>query len=155
MQYLLMVGGLLAGCFAGVTALADYEDSSATYYIYFATEVENSYANTKSQTTFDCTQKIYAVIEAQGLPKKKHALEVYWINPRGKRQEYTNFDFVVNDDKRVVWAWLKLHRPAEAILDRVFLQNRAAGMEDFLGQWTAKFHVDGRLVKEGSFTVYC
>jgi len=112
--------------------------------VYFTKEdAQGALMDTPIQR-FDCGDKIHAILETRGLSKATHGLDVYWINPRGQRQEHTELDFRVTGDRQDVWVWIKLHRPKQAIVDRVFLQNRATGMEDFIGQWKAQFFVDGK-----------
>lgn len=132
-----------------------HASSTPSYRVYFTNTNEGGVLPGKETDQFDCGDKIHGALEVSGLAKEKHLLVIYWFNPRGKRQEYTRLDFTIHSEKQTVWAWLKLHRPSGAIIERLFLQNSASGMEDLIGKWKAKFYVDGKRVGEGSFSVFC
>ena len=103
-------------------------------------------------TEFDCSDRIYTVLEAQGLDSGKHKLKVSWIDPSGTQKELTRYEFDAYAFTRV-WAWLQLSPPTSAIIGQVF--DPSFGMEEFIGQWTAKVSIDGKLVKQHEFEVLC
>ncbi len=102
---------------------------------------------------FGCSDRIYAVIKANGLAKKQHLLEAIWRDPHGKDREHTRYPFVVRHDQERIWVWLKLHRPSEAAL--VQFMNPSAGMDEFVGEWRIKVLVDGQLIDQKNFNVIC
>jgi hypothetical protein len=155
LSFAVLASGLGLACSASADAAADAK-ASAPARIYF-THGESSAGvpNADAEESFDCSQKIYAVVEAKGLQKGKRRIQVLWYNPRGRKQEHTDFEAYATGNQDRFWAWLVLHRPDSGIVDRVLLQDRTSGMEDFLGTWTVKAYVDGLLVGKGSFKVFC
>ncbi|NOZ09852.1 MAG: hypothetical protein GXP09_02220 [Gammaproteobacteria bacterium] len=125
------------------------------YAVYFTAEETNGVPQKKPATSFGCSGKVYGVLEISGLDHGKHRVDVWWIDPSGRRRERTRFPFQVFQDKHRIWAWLRLIRSKDSVVDRVFMGNAASGMEDFIGKWTVKFRVDRRLVKKSSFKVIC
>ena len=109
----------------------------------------------KPRASLDCYRRIYIVVTAYDLPVGRHVLQVIWINPQGGHQERTRYVFYAGGKRDRVWAWLKLKRPAAGIMDRVFLGNRASGMEEFIGEWTARVRVDRRTVAKPRFKIIC
>jgi hypothetical protein len=109
----------------------------------------------EQRRSFDCSEKVFAVVEADALRAGPHRVQVLWYNPRGRKQEHTDFEVQALGGHNRFWAWLSLHRPAGGMLDRVLLNDRASGMEDFLGRWEARVYVDGDLLDNGTFEVYC
>lgn len=111
---------------------------------------------TKAAKVFDCSDKIYIVIEAVHLKPGDRHIEVLWYRPDGRRQEDTNFTVRPKSGvKDRFWAWLALHRPADGVVVRVLLQDRSFGMEDFVGRWTAKVYINGNLLGKETFKLYC
>ncbi len=111
--------------------------------------------STTPRASLDCHSRIYIVVTAHGLPVGRHVLQVIWINPQGAHQERTRYLFYASGKRDRVWAWLKLKRPGAGIMDRVFLGNRASGMEAFIGEWQARVRVDRRTVAKPRFKVLC
>ena len=103
-------------------------------------------------TAFDCSDRIYTVVEAQGLALGKHELKVSWVDPAGIQKELTRYEFDAYPFTRI-WAWLQLNPPTGAIIGQVF--DPSFGMEEFIGQWTAKVSIDDKLVKQHEFEVLC
>jgi len=141
-----------------IATVANASPGSAknTLQLYFTKDLarDGSPASNKKRS-FDCSDKIYAVITTQNIEPGSRKIEVVWYNPRGRRQERTTFSAFFTGHHDRAWAWLSLHRPDDAIIDRVLLQNRAAGMEDFVGTWTAKVYLNGVFEIKRSFDVYC
>lgn len=107
----------------------------------------------ESSSEFGCSDRIYAVIQANGLAKSQHLLEAIWRDPHGKDREHTRYPFVVRYDQERIWVWLKLHRSPEAAL--VQFMNPSAGMDEFVGEWQVKVLIDGQLIEHKKFTVIC
>lgn len=130
--------------------------SGVVDHIYFTSKTNRAGApGTKESNTFDCSQKVYVVVVAGHIKPGIRHVVVYWYNPLGRRQEDTEFDVNATGRKDRFWAWLILHRSPDNMMDRVLLQDRGAGMEDFIGKWTVKIYVDGKLLGTGTFKIYC
>lgn len=124
------------------------------YKIYLTNKVVNDQPRMEDQasTAFDCTDRIYIVVEALGLESQKYDLTVSWVNPVGDQQEKTDYRFKAQPFTRV-WAWLQLSGPPGAVIGQVF--DPTFGMEDFIGDWSAKVSIDGKSVEKVPFTVVC
>lgn len=104
-------------------------------------------------TQFSCNDKIFAVIEVDGLSQDKHKLDAVWRDPRGKDREHTEYEFMVHSNNERIWVWLKLHRPMEAAL--VSFMNPSAGMDEFIGEWELHLAIDSKPIEKRSFSVLC
>ena len=104
-------------------------------------------------TEFSCHDKIFAVIEIDGLSQDRHKLRAIWRDPAGKDREHTGYEFTVHDSTTRLWVWLKLHRSMEAAV--VAFMNPSAGMDEFIGEWELHVAVDDRLMDIKSFSVLC
>ncbi len=120
--------------------------------IYLTSEATKGLPGTQTKTSFECTEPIYAVMESTQIEHGNHKFLVQFVDPDGKERERVEFDFVARGQNRI-WGWLRLHRGAGGTLFSVF--DSAAGMEDMIGNWTAKFHLDSEFVQEQSFEVLC
>lgn len=110
---------------------------------------------TAPRASMDCYARIYVVVTAYGLPLGRHVLQVIWIDPQGTHRERTRYVFFASGKRDRVWAWLKLQRPPAGIMDRIFLGNRASGMEQYIGEWTARVRIDRRTIARPRFRVIC
>ena len=122
------------------------------YRIFLTNKVEYNQPTQEAMEKFDCTDRIYLVVEALGLAQKSHNLTVQWLNPVGDQQEKTDYEFNAQPFTRV-WAWLQLSGPPGAVIGQVF--DPSFGMEDFIGTWNAKVLINRRKVEEIDFTVLC
>lgn len=130
------------------TALAGPEHT-----IYLTKEVKDGVPLNKPREEFSCSDKIYAVLELNGLAKGRYHLEAIWRGPRGKDQEHTEYPFTAVRQKERVWVWLKLHRSPEAAL--VQFANPSAGMDEFIGKWKIRLLLNGKPVASKEFSVLC
>ena len=105
------------------------------------------------ETEFTCSDKIYILLQTQGLSIGIYNIELHWINPLNKRQELTKFDAYVSDDKQLIWAWLRLQAPSNSQVIRAF--DPSFGMRNFIGLWRVKIHIDGKLLSTEKFDVLC
>lgn len=105
------------------------------------------------QEIFDCTDKIYTVLELQNHPLGKHQLSVRWIDPNGTVREHTQYDFHVRIQNTRLWAWLSLSRGFGSGMLK--WANPAAGLEEFIGLWEIDVKVDGKRVSKENFEVSC
>jgi len=121
--------------------------------IYFTATESNGVPNDEGAVEFSCSDTIYTVVEFQNLSRERHEIEVIWRDPNGKTREHTRYPFVAFRETERVWAWLRLHRPTGANVLSVI--DSAAGMQEFIGEWSVKVVVDNRLVGKDRFNVLC
>ncbi|MBI5643552.1 MAG: hypothetical protein HY954_08785 [Deltaproteobacteria bacterium] len=112
----------------------------------------NNIKEAKALSSFDCKDKVHVLI-----PKVKangaHLLEAYWINPEGKRQQYSRQEFTVGKKPVDVWVWLEFN-PASG--GRLFSSiDPSAGMGQFVGNWRVRVYLDEKLIEEKDFMVAC
>ncbi len=127
--------------------------ADAEFSVFLTAKALNGVPADAPASEFGCSDKIYAVISADGLAKTQHTLEAVWRDPHGKDREHTRYPFVVRFDHERIWVWLKLHRPPEAALTQ--FMNPSAGMDEFVGEWRIKILVDGQLIDQQTFKVVC
>lgn len=96
----------------------------------------------KAINEFDCSDKIYIELNFPKIQEKRHKIEAFWFGPGqfGSR-EYTEYEF----EGSYAYLWLKL--PKERLL--------GGGMEDFIGEWKVKIHLDGKFLERKVFYVAC
>ena len=138
--------GLLLCCLVSPVMAATSLDAFVT------SSIENGVPVSSLNSEFNCTDKIFAVIDIQGLRNGEHTLHVDWIDPSGKRREQTTYSFHRAGSIRIT-VWLKLHPPRGATLLSAF--NPALGMGDFIGRWEIRMHVDQSALAQKWFSVLC
>ena len=146
---ILIAFGLVASV-ANADSIADATQPFTQQYL--AAELTEGVPDEQARSSFNCTEPIYAVFESNELDRGKHQFKVLWIDPDGKERERVEYEFFARDQVRI-WGWLKLHRGAGNTLLSVF--DSAAGMEDMIGLWTAKFLLDDEPIAEQDFDVLC
>ncbi len=140
-------GLLLAAClFAGNAGAAEVFTS-------FSTRVDNNVPRKTMETEFTCSDTIYALIETRGLEAGDHQIEIHWIDPRGDRQELTQFNAYASSGDTLIWGWMRLHAPEDSGIARTF--DPSHGMRIFIGEWTVRVYIDGRQRSSGRFDVLC
>lgn len=102
---------------------------------------------------FDCSDKIYTVVELGKFPKGKHQVSVRWIDPHDETRENTRYQFHVHGEQTRIWAWLSLSRGVGAGMLQWI--DPSAGLEDFIGPWTVHVMIDGKRLGGGKFEVSC
>lgn len=138
--------GLLLCCLVSPVMAATSLDAFVT------SSIENGVPVSSLNSEFNCTDKIFAVIDIQGLRNGEHTLNVDWIDPSGKRREQTTYSFHRAGSIRIT-VWLKLHPPRGATLLSAF--NPALGMGDFIGRWQIRMRVDQSALAQKWFSVLC
>ena len=123
------------------------------YNVYLTLADQHGTPNSEDQRLFNCTDKIYTVIELENFSVGKHRLRVDWIDPDEKVREVTQYPFEVESKKVRLWAWLKLSRAQGAALMKWF--DPAVGLEDFIGDWKIKVKVNQQPLDELDFKVRC
>ncbi len=149
MAFLLLILGVFAAGHCEV-ALA----GGAKADLIFSLSDQHGAPLDQSKENFDCSDKIYAVTNLHGFDKGKHAIEFRWSEPNGETRERTQYDFFVREEPNVkLWAWLELTRGQGAAMFQWL--NPAAGLEEFIGQWSVDLLVDGEKVASNRFEVTC
>jgi hypothetical protein len=129
--------------------------AAVKHHIYLTREAAKGQPDEQAAKQFDCSDKIYAVMRFYGLKRGAHEVVAHWYNARGRLQEKTPYSFSASAQDTRIWLWLQLHRPSANMWDRILLQDRAAGMEDFVGEWKVKFYLDGKHLDTRKFLVFC
>jgi len=127
------------------------EAKQAEHHVFLSTFFEGS--NSIKQASFGCEDKIYTIIEFKNYPPKLHQVEVEWKDPHGEVRELNNFPYFVSGEVAHAWSSLSLHRSVGAGMLQWI--NPAAGMEEFIGNWTVTVTV-GDIINEAiTFEVLC
>lgn len=121
--------------------------------VYYALADEFNAPLKEAITDFDCTDKIFTVIELNDYPKGKYQLSVRWLDPTDGQREHTKYEFHINQKEVRLWAWLSLSRAQGAGM--LTWINPAAGLEEFVGPWTVEVRVDDKKISDGTFEVSC
>jgi len=106
-----------------------------------------------AQTSFSCDDQIYLTIKFANHQPKLHQINISWKDPNDQERESNSFPFFVTQKESVAWASLKLHRSAGAGMLQWI--NPAAGMEEFIGQWTVDVKVGSILNETHEFEILC
>ena len=137
---------LVLGCLVSPAKAATSLDAFVT------SSIENGVPVSSLSNEFNCADKIFSVIDIQGLRNGEHTLNVDWIDPSGKRREQTTYSFHRAGSIRIT-VWLKLHPPRGATLLSAF--NPALGMGEFIGRWEIRMRVDQSPLAQKWFSVLC
>lgn len=121
--------------------------------LYFALEGESAQPETKQRTHFECSDKIFVVLELENTPLGKQNLSFRWNDPKDEEKERVDYPFTVTEKTTRLWAWLNLIRSRGAGM--ITWINPAAGLEEFIGPWTVDAYVDDKKVATSSFSVDC
>ena len=127
--------------------------AASQYRIHLTAEHTNGTPTGAPSTQFDCSDTVYAVVQASAVEHGKHLLEAVWTDPRDEQREHTRYPFQVRQELTVMWVWLRLHRPGHAAITGMF--NPSSGMNEFIGEWSVKFYIDGKSVDKKQFDVLC
>jgi len=141
-------------CLISFGATKSNAKNTPNAHVYYSLGDENKAPLTKSQTDFSCTDQIFTVAELSNYPKGKYQLSIRWIDPSDNVRENTRYPFDVTSSRITkLWAWLTLSRAKGAGI--LAWMNPAAGLEEFVGEWTVEVQVDNKVVNTGSFIVSC
>ncbi len=119
---------------------------------FFTSSIKNGVPVSSSNDEFNCSDRIFSVIDIQGLTNGEHTLNVDWIDPSGSRREQTTYSFHRAGSIRIT-VWLKLHPPSGTTLLSAF--NPALGMDEFIGRWEVRISVDQSTMIQKWFSVLC
>ena len=124
----------------------------AQFDVYFTRELDGQQPAHQASDQFDCSDRIYTVVEARGLDAGNHKLEVRWTDPGGRQREHTRYQFNSTTFTRV-WAWLQLNGPTAAFIGQVF--DPSFGMDEFIGKWQIEVSIDDEKISISEFDVLC
>ena len=134
-------------------AESDPTPNDTSHKIYNTLIDELGFPSKQAKQSFDCSDKIYTVVELRNYAPGKHELSIKWIDPAGDLREHTQYPFhVVKQDTRL-WAWLNLYRATGAGLLQWI--DPAAGLEEFIGSWTIEVRIDNKRLTKQNFEVIC
>ena len=124
---------------------------AATSLDFFVTSsIENGVPVSSSSDEFSCVDKIFLVIDIQGISNGEHTLNTDWIDSSGKRREQTTYNFHRAGNIRST-LWLKLHPTRGATLLSAF--NLAWGMDEFIGRLEIRTSVGQSPAAQNWFSV--
>jgi hypothetical protein len=115
--------------------------------VYFSLADENGFPKKEPNLEFDCTDKIFTVLELTNYPVNRYELSILWIDPTGTSREHTKYPFNVRDRKNTtrLWAWLSLSRATGAGLLQWL--DPSAGLEEFIGPWSVEVRINNKKVE--------
>jgi len=126
-------------------------NQEASYEVYLTNFFDNE--NSIKQESFSCEDKIFAVIEFKHFPEKLQQIEVKWEDPHGELREHNQFPYFTTGETAYAWSSLQLHRSVGAGMLQWI--NPAAGMEEFIGNWTVSVMVKDKFDEKITFEVLC
>ena len=129
------------------------ESEQASKRIYFSLADELGFPIPEGREAFECTDKIYTVVELENFPMGRHELSILWIDPAETSREHTKYAFHVRQKETRLWAWLRLSRATGAGMLQWL--NPAAGLEEFIGPWTVEVRIDNKKIATKNFQVSC
>lgn len=127
--------------------------AAAAHRLYLTRSAEADVPADAPRTEFGCDDTIYAVAELENLPRGPHELLAVWNDPRGRMRERTPLTLQARLPKERLWVWLRLSRPTGAAAISFF--DPAAGMGEFIGQWSVTLSLDGHKLDTLRFKVLC
>ncbi len=129
------------------------EPIEQSYKVYLSDADEHGFPKTDKKDVFECTEKIYSVLELSDYPVGTYQLSVDWIDPALDVRERTEYEFRVRESETRLWAWLTLSRATGASLLQWI--DPAAGLEEFIGDWKIEVSVNDRKLASSDFQVVC
>ena len=147
MAFLIIASALVLG-----SAIAA-EPGKVSSNIYFALGDQYDFPSKKERSHFDCSDKIFTVVELNNLPKTKYDLAIVWRDPSDTERERTEYPFKVNQDQTRLWSWLSLSASQGAAM--VQWINPAAGLEEFVGPWSVEIRINNKKIATKHFEVVC
>lgn len=126
-----------------------------SHNVYFSLADEHGFPKKEPTNEFDCTDKIYTVLELTNYPVARYELSILWVDPAGTSREHTQYPFNVRDINKTtrLWAWLSLSRATGAGL--LQWMDPSAGLEEFIGPWTVEVRINNKKIEIKNFDVSC
>ena len=127
--------------------------AASKHLLYTSIESNNAQPSSDQKQYFDCSDKIYAVLELTNFTKGRHALSLRWFDPAQEEREKVDYPFTVTQKETRLWGWLNLIRPKGAGMIQWI--NPAAGLEEFIGPWTIEAYINNKKIASNTFSVDC
>ncbi len=134
-------------------AVAAATPSEVSSNIYFTLGDQHDFPSKKERKYFDCTDKIFTVVELSNLPKTDYDLAIVWRDPSNTERERTEYPFKVSQDETRIWSWLSLSASKGASMIQWI--NPAAGLEEFIGPWSVEVRINNKKIATKQFEVVC
>jgi len=128
-------------------------DKASPFQVYFSTADKYGSPYKDAKTQFDCSDKIYTVLELEDYEIGRHQLSVTWQDPEANTREKTTYPFSFRGKKIRLWSWLTLSRATGAAMIQWI--DPAAGLEEFIGEWSVEVRINDKLLKRDQFQVSC
>ncbi|MFT6031736.1 MAG: hypothetical protein ACI854_000261 [Arenicella sp.] len=138
---------------AHATSANDAQKKQSSSKVYFTVGDQHEFPLTEEKSNFDCSEKIFTVIELSNFAKAKYHLAIVWLDPSGTERERTEYPFTVVVDETRLWSWLSLSRAQGAAMIQWI--DPAAGLEEFIGPWTVDVRINNQKIKTKKFEVLC
>ena len=135
------------------TAILAKESEATHVQVFLSKGTNDNQPGINPQSTFLCTDTIYAILDGNWPRNTDHKFEAYWINPQGEQQEHSRHKFKAYGDTRA-WIWFRLHRGGDNAMSRFFGISDDS-MQEFVGNWKVDFYLDGKKVFRSQFNVAC
>ena len=129
------------------------EAKKADSKVYFTLGNQHEFPLTDEREVFGCSDKIFTVVELDHLPKATYQLSIAWIDPSDTERERSEYPFSVTLDQTRLWSWLSLSRATGAGLIQWI--DPAAGLEEFIGEWTVEVRINNKKISTKNFEVVC
>ena len=148
-----MIKYFLLAFYISICMFSTLVQAAPAHRIYLTASEQEGRPVTQPAAEFSCHDKIFAVIEIDGLSQGRHKLDAVWRDPSGQDREHTAYEFTSHGGSEKLWVWLKMHRSMEAAV--VAFMNPSAGMDEFVGEWELRVFVDSKPINNKSFSVLC
>jgi len=129
------------------------EPVGSLHAVYFSLADKFDVPGKEPQQIFDCSDKIFTVLELVDFPKGQHQISVRWFDPVDSAREHTQYAFNVREKNTRLWAWLSLSRATGAGMLQFI--NPSAGLDEFIGIWKVEVRVNNTLLDSQNFEVSC
>lgn len=129
------------------------EKRKASAKVYFSLGDKYELPLKEEKLNFDCSDKIFTVVELNHLPKTKYDISIVWKDPSNIERERTEFPFTVARAETRLWSWLSLSPANGAAM--IQWVNPAAGLEEFIGPWTVEVRINNKKISTKHFEVIC
>lgn len=118
-------------------------------------EGEFSYeAAYESSNSFDCQDKIMALVDLSGFKRGVLSANMEWIAPDGDVQERVEMKVGVNSQGRgEFYSFIQFHKGKGAGIFAFI--DPSMSLEEFIGPWTVNIYVNGNKLASHDFEVAC
>lgn len=135
---------ILAVLFAPLNVFSENNGKKKTYVKPEFTLIMTNQLGGKAIDEFDCSDKVYVELTLPKISDKRHKIEAFWFDPDPFDSRGDGY-YAKEFEGSHAHSWLKL--PKEGLF--------GWGMEDFIGRWKVKIHLDGKFLGEKVFYIAC